>query len=134
MREVYSRREAIAASLLGLAIAAIVWGPVLLRPFGPAPVPASHTPGVSDPPRAPHARLSISPLRIAKAKPTTPVDINQANALALQTLPGIGPTLATRIVMHRRAHGPFRELDGLIEVEGIGSKRFEKLKPWIVAR
>ena len=131
MREVYSRREAIAASLLGLAIAAIVWGPVLLRPFA---VPASHTPGVSDPPRAPHARLSISPLRIAKAKPTTLVDINQANALALQTLPGIGPTLATRIVMHRRAHGPFRELDGLIEVEGIGSKRFEKLKPWIVAR
>ena len=132
MREVYSRREAIAASLLGLAIAAIVWGPVLLRPFGP--VPASHTPGVSDPSRAPHTRLSISPLRIAKTKPTTPVDINQANALALQTLPGIGPTLATRIVMPRRAHGPFRELDGLIEVEGIGSKRFEKLRPWIVAR
>jgi competence protein ComEA len=62
------------------------------------------------------------------------VDINQANALALQTLPGIGPTLATRIVMHRRTHGPFREPDRLIEVEGIGSKRLERLKPWIVAR
>ena len=134
MREVYSRREAIAASLLGLAIAAIVWGPVLLRPFGPVPVPPLQASRLSEPPRASHARLSISPLRIAKAKPTTLVDINQANALALQTLPGIGPTLAMRIVMHRRAHGPFREPDGLIEVEGIGSKRFERLKPWIVAR
>jgi len=134
VREVYSRREAIAASLLGLAIAAIVWGPVLLRPFGPVPVPPLQAPRLTEPPRASHARLSISPLRIAKAKPTTLVDINQANALALQTLPGIGPTLAMRIVMHRRAHGPFREPDGLIEVEGIGSKRFERLKPWIVAR
>ena len=134
MREVYSRREAIAASLLGLAIAAIVWGPVLLRPFGPVPVSPLQAPRLSEPPRASHARLSISPLRIAKAKPTALVDINQANAVALQTLPGIGPTLAARIVMHRRAHGPFREPDGLIEVEGIGSKRLEGLKPWIVAR
>ena len=134
MREVYSRREAIAASLLGLALAAVVWGPVLLRPFGPAPVPASHTPGVSDPPRVPHARLSIAPLRIAKAKPTTLVDINRADALALQTLPGVGPTLAMRIVMHRKARGRFEEPAELLEVEGIGSKRFEKLKPWIVAR
>ena len=134
MREVYSKREAIVASLLGLALAAIVWGPFLLRPFGLAPVPASHPPRLFDIPRAPHARLSISPLRIAKAQPTTLVDINRADALALQMLPGVGPTLATRIVMHRKARGRFQEPAELLEVEGIGSKRFEKLKPWIVAR
>ena len=134
MREVYSRREAIAASLLGLALAAIVWGPVLLRPFGPAPVPALQAPHLSEVPRAAHARLSIAPLRIAKAKPITLVDINRADALALQTLPGVGPTLATRIVMHRKARGRFEEPAELLEVEGIGSKRFEKLRSWIVAR
>lgn len=133
MREVYSRREVIVASLLGLAIAASVWGPVLLRPFATTQPSGRHAPHPSVSPRAAHARPSMSLGRGGKAKPAKPVNINRADALALQTLPGIGPTLATRIVMHRKAHGPFQEPDGLLEVEGIGLKRFETIKPWIVA-
>ncbi|MBI2902963.1 MAG: helix-hairpin-helix domain-containing protein [Candidatus Methylomirabilis oxyfera] len=134
MREVYSRREAIVASLLGISITAIVWGPVLLRPFGFLPLSTIHPPSPSEPFRAPQARLSMSPARVAKAKPSRPVDINRADALRIQTLPGIGPTLATRIVRHRQVHGPFQGLDGLLDVEGIGSKRLQKLMGWIVVR
>lgn len=76
----------------------------------------------------------MSPVRGVKTKPAKVVDINRADALALQTLPGIGRTLATRIVVHRKAHGPFEEADGLLGVEGIGPKRFEKIRSWIVAR
>ncbi len=134
MREVYTRREVVVAVLLGLMVAAIVWGPGLLRPLGYAPsgdlqtLPLLHTPRPTD------ARSSMSPPRIAKIRSDRPVDINRADVASLQTLPGIGPTLAERIVSHRQAHGPFAERDQLMEVEGIGARRFEKLKPWIEAR
>lgn len=131
MREVYTRREAIVASLLGLAIAAIVWGPVLLRPFGYTPAVDLRTLRLPENPSPAPARLPTPPARIAKGKPTSSVDINQADVTALQTLPGIGPTLANRIVMHRKAYGQFREVDALMEVDGIGPKRFDKLKSWI---
>ncbi len=134
MREVYTRREAIVASLLGLALVVVVWGPVLLRPFGYAPLADLRTFQLPDGQRPVQARPSVTPIRVAKARPTTPVDINHADVTALQTLPGIGPTLAGRIVTYREAHGPFQEVDALMEVEGIGSKRFEKLRPWLEAR
>jgi competence protein ComEA len=130
VREVYTRREAIVASLLGLAIAAIVWGPVLLRPFGYTPAVDLRTLRLPETSPAP-ARLPTPSARIAKGTPTGSVDINQADVTALQTLPGIGPTLANRIVMHRKAYGPFQEVDALMEVDGIGPKRFDKLKSWI---
>ena len=45
----------------------------------------------------------------------------------LQTLPGIGPALAQRIVRHREQHGPFRVPGDLRDVSGIGEKRFQDL-------
>ena len=134
MREVYTRRETIVASLLGLAIAAIVWGPVFLRPFGYTPAVDLRTLRLPESPSPAPPRLPTPPARIAKGKPPGSVDINQADVTALQALPGIGPTLANRIVMHRAAYGRFREVDALMEVDGIGPKRFEKLKPWIEVR
>ena len=47
---------------------------------------------------------------------------------ALKTLPGIGEVLAQRIVDYREAHGPFRSVDELIAVEGIGEGKLEKLR------
>lgn len=134
MREVYTRREAIVASFLGLALVVVVWGPVLLRPFGYAPLADLRTFHLPEGQRPVQARPSVTPTRVAKARPTTPVDINHADVTALQTLPGIGPTLAQRIIMHREAYGSFHEVDALMEVDGIGPKRFQKLKPWIEAR
>ena len=47
---------------------------------------------------------------------------------SLKTLPGIGEVLAQRIVDYREAHGPFRSVDELIAVEGIGEGKLEKLR------
>jgi len=63
----------------------------------------------------------------------TPADVqlrinpNTDNADRLALLPGIGPTLATRIVEHRAEHGPFRSVDDLQRVRGIGPKTVDAL-------
>jgi competence protein ComEA len=59
------------------------------------------------------------------------VDINTAGSTDLETLPGIGPALAARIISHREAHGPFREPGDLRDVSGIGEKRFQDLAPLV---
>ena len=57
-----------------------------------------------------------------------PLDLNHATAQELTTLPGIGEVLAQRIVDYREAHGPFRSVEELIAVEGIGEGKLEKLR------
>src|SRR5262249_47279480 len=59
-----------------------------------------------------------------------PVDINRANAEQLQQLPGIGPELSRRIIDQRRV-APFRSVDDLRRVRGIGAKTLEKLRPFV---
>ena len=56
------------------------------------------------------------------------LDINTAAVDELDTLPGIGEVLAQRIVDYREAHGPFRSVEELIAVEGIGEGKLEKLR------
>lgn len=58
----------------------------------------------------------------------TLVDLNTADVSALDTLPGIGPALAQRIVDWRSAHGPFGSVDALLEVSGIGPATLERLR------
>jgi competence ComEA-like helix-hairpin-helix protein len=134
VKEVYSRREAIVAGLVGLVLLAIVWGPVLLRPLGYGPALDLRTLHLPEAPRPSHVVASVSPARVVKPRLSSPVDINHADAGTLQALPGIGPTLANRIVMHRETYGSFQTVDALMEIEGIGPRRFQKLKPWIEAR
>ena len=50
------------------------------------------------------------------------VNINTASSVVLDTLPGIGPVLAERIVAYRDANGPFHSIEDLAFVDGIGSK------------
>ena len=57
------------------------------------------------------------------------VNINTATKDELIALPGIGPAKAQAILDHRKAHGPFKSVEELKDVKGIGAKRFEKLKP-----
>jgi competence ComEA-like helix-hairpin-helix protein len=56
------------------------------------------------------------------------VDLNRASAEELDALPGIGPVLAERILAYRRAHGPFREPEDLLQVRGIGPRLFARLR------
>jgi competence protein ComEA len=60
--------------------------------------------------------------------PTAKVHLSTATAEQLDEIDGIGPTLAERIVEYRDAHGGFRSLDELAEVEGIGEKRLATLR------
>ena len=50
------------------------------------------------------------------------ININTASAVVLETLPGIGPVLAERIITYRTENGPFSSVEALSKVEGIGSK------------
>lgn len=59
------------------------------------------------------------------------VSLNRAGVAELDTLPGIGPSLAQRIVDHRRSHGPFRRLEDLRQVSGIGPSKFEQIKGYL---
>ena len=62
------------------------------------------------------------------AAPTGPISLSSASVAQLDTLDGIGPTLAQRIVKYREAHGGFRSVEELKQVEGIGEKRFAALR------
>ncbi len=55
------------------------------------------------------------------------VDINAATLEELDTLPGIGPITAQKIIDYRAAHGPFTSTDGLLAVDGIGQATFDKI-------
>ncbi|BCA80422.1 helix-hairpin-helix domain-containing protein [Desulfuromonas sp. AOP6] len=60
------------------------------------------------------------------------VNINQATVTELQRLPDIGQVTAERIVAYRTEKGPFRSSSDLVKVKGIGQKKLEKLKDYIV--
>ena len=60
--------------------------------------------------------------------PAGPVNINTATVEALQTLPGIGPAIAGRIVDFREEYGPFISLQDLMNVSGIGERSIERLE------
>lgn len=59
------------------------------------------------------------------------VNINEATQTDLETLPGIGPSLATRIIEYREENGRFKEIEDLKKVRGIGDSKFENIKEYI---
>jgi competence protein ComEA len=59
------------------------------------------------------------------------VDLNRASAEELRAVPGIGPALSERIVKFREENGPFRRVDDLLKVRGIGEKSLEKMRPYL---
>jgi competence protein ComEA len=71
------------------------------------------------------------PASRAAAKPATTavVNINTASATDIEGLPGIGAKTAARIVEYRQKNGPFKKIEELMNVRGVGEKSFLKLKP-----
>ena len=60
-----------------------------------------------------------------------PISINDASQQVLETLPGIGGKLAERIVVYREQHGPFKELDELAKISGIGNKKLDRIRAFL---
>jgi len=76
-------------------------------------------------------RRDIAPVRWAKQLRNFKININTARADQLQMLPGIGATLAARIMDYRRENGPFKALEDLEDVDGLTAKRFGHIKELI---
>ncbi len=65
------------------------------------------------------------------APPDMRLDLNAASAAQLQALPRIGPAMAERIVADREANGPFRSLEDLQRVNGVGDRTVELIAPHV---
>ena len=111
--------------VLTLVALGAAWDLLHLRP-----VPA---PGADGSP-AEAAAISAPAAPPAASPPSGPaLDLNSADSRQLDALPGIGPVLASRIVAHRAAAGPFRTVDELRAVRGIGPRLLERLRPLVRA-
>jgi competence ComEA-like helix-hairpin-helix protein len=77
--------------------------------------------------------LAPSAFTATKKPPVHPIDINSASAVQLQEVPGIGPATAEKILQMRKSYGAFKSVDDLLSVRGIGAKRLEKMRKFLVA-
>ena len=83
--------------------------------------------------------LLLAPVAAAqsgKAKPShetkrAVLDINRASAADFEKLHGIGPELARRIIAYREKHGPFRRVEDLLAIRGMGEKKWRALRPYL---
>lgn len=65
---------------------------------------------------------------LANEDHTQKIDINRADAWLLQALPGIGETLARRIIDYRLQNGPFPDINSIMKISGIGENEFNRIK------
>lgn len=80
----------------------------------------------------PAATTSAGPTRLPSPVTLTgPIHINQASQEELESLPGIGPVIAARIIAYRDENGPFSKLEAIQNVSGIGPATFEQIKDFI---
>jgi competence protein ComEA len=108
----------------------------------PAPRHA-HPPTPEPPPVSPQAgghgagRYPFAQPLAAHAVPAGrggPINLNTATREELDLLPGVGPATADRILAYRKERGPFLRPEDLMNVRGIGEKKFEQIRPFVTAR
>lgn len=102
------------------------------NPTGPSGVPEptnqSATAGVTP------TGAASSAGAVKSVQQTGKVNINTADQAQLDTLPGVGPAYAQRIIQYRELNGPFKSIEDIKQVSGIGEKRFEQLKDLITVQ
>ena len=81
---------------------------------------------ISQPPKL--SATKSMPSQEATPQVKYPINLNKANSQTLDLLPGIGPALAGRIIEFRQTHGAFQTTSQLLDVSGIGEKKFAKIK------
>ncbi len=101
-----------------LCVGLLVGGAMLVRPTRRPDAPPAARPIVV------RSVAVVVPVLVERGR----VDINHAGADELATLPGIGPALAARILAYRSEHGPFRTVDDLTAVKGIGPATVRDLR------
>jgi competence protein ComEA len=95
---------------------------------------ASPAPAITDRPDTPGID-GAAPVGTPPPPPTAAdqkINLNSATVTELDTLPGIGPVIAQRIVDYRTQHGPFARPEDLLEVSGIGEATFNRIKESVV--
>ncbi|HTV74836.1 MAG TPA: helix-hairpin-helix domain-containing protein [Candidatus Acidoferrales bacterium] len=99
-----------------------------------APDGAELADGAGDPSVSTHTthRTRRHHHRRKQKAPSAPVDLNSADETQLESLPGIGPGLAARIVSYRELNGPFSSVDDLLDVGGITERKFQRLAPYVI--
>ena len=78
--------------------------------------------------RAPEQTVRALPEPEPAPEEAPRLDLNRASLAELEALPGIGPVLAERIVDWRSANGPFVSAEQIMDVEGIGEKKFDEIR------
>lgn len=80
--------------------------------------------------------LVFSSVSVMAQKPNTAtaekVNLNSASAEQLQSIPGIGPATAKAIIEYRTKAGKFNRIEEIINVKGIGEKKFQKIKDRLI--
>jgi len=75
--------------------------------------------------------FSPSLLGTKKKPPEKPVNLNTATSEQLQQVPGIGPATAGKILQMRKTYGPFKSVDDLLAIRGLGAKRLDKMRKYL---
>jgi len=79
-----------------------------------------------------HIHVSTGPMPAAyKITLKIPISVNTASLDELDTIPGIGPTLAEKIINYRSLYGPFKTVEEIKNVPNMGKLRYQKIEPYI---
>ncbi len=92
------------------------------------PAPGETPPAPAPPSAATHNNGGSTSTEAAGSGGEGAINVNTATAAELEELPGVGPAIASRIVEHRDANGPFQSVDSLTEVKGIGDATLDKFR------
>lgn len=87
-----------------------------------------HIPSIEDSLSTPTEQQGGATTSGAAASSSGPININSATEAELETLPGVGPATAAKIVADREANGPFNSVEEIMRISGIGEKKYASLE------